>query len=383
MNLLVQYLLTRFLSKRECLRYYPILVSGLKHKLTETNERINYLASLINEFPELKSILIKQESASIYENLLTQKDQSIKNFLIEFERFLNEHGDRGFTREIYYPRWREHPMTNFFDILKSLVIDQSKESETLKNKNLKKRSLVEKIVETRLRSRRFGLLIWKFFSIILRNSRKYIIFREDQRFNLDRWITRNRRLYLELGKIFVKEGIISDVDKIFFLFKREIKNIAFNEYNQQEIQKISKEITKRYEDFKKYENKTPPKFIFGSREFDDILKHNKKSKIFQGLPASQGIIIAPIRVIQDIDHISNVRVGEILVVPRTDPGWTPVFSKIGGLITETGGILSHGAVVSREYGIPAVTNITNACKIFKTGQIIEINGYTGIVKPQI
>ena len=71
--------------------------------------------------------------------------------------------------------------------------------------------------------------------------------------------------------------------------------------------------------------------------------------------------------------------GEILVVPKTDPGWTPVFSKLGGLITETGGILSHGAVVSREYGVPAVTNIISACQLFKTGQVVTINGYNGTV----
>ena len=120
----------------------------------------------------------------------------------------------------------------------------------------------------------------------------------------------------------------------------------------------------------------------GSREFDDELKYNEKSPIFNGLPASQGITTAPIRVLNDINLISTVRGGEIIVVPQTDPGWTPVFSKIGGLITETGGILSHGAVVSREYGIPAVTNITNASKIFKTGQIVKINGFNGTVIPQ-
>ncbi len=382
MNLLVQYLLNRFLSKEECPRFYPILVSGLKHRLTETNDRIHYLASLINKIPELKSIFINQVSPEIYNILSTENNLSIKNFLIEFEKFLDDYGDRGFTREAYYPRWREPPMTNVFDILKSLVTDQLHELEKLKSKNLRKRDLNEKIVETKIKSQRFGLMIWKFFSAILKNSRKYIKFREDQRFNLDRWITRNRNLYLELGKIFVKEGIISDENKIFFLYKHEIKNLAFNKYNHQEIQKISTEVTKRYEDFKRYENKIPPKFLLGSREFDDMSKHNKKSKIFHGIPVSQGTITAPIRVIHDIELIATVRAGEILVVPRTDPGWTPVFSKIGGLITETGGILSHGAVVSREYGIPAVTNITNACEIFKTGQIIELNGFSGIARPQ-
>ncbi len=382
MNLLVQYLLNRFLSKEECSRFYPILVSGLKHKLTETNDRIHYLASLINKSPELKSLFIKQESKSIYKILSEETNLSIKNFHTEFERFLTDYGDRGFTREIFYPRWREPPMTNVFDILKSLVIDQWQELDSLKSKNLKKRDLVEKFVETKIRSKRFGSLIWKFFSIILKNSRKYIKFREDQRFNLDRWITRNRQLYLEIGRKFVEKGILTVHNMIFFLYKKEIKNLALNRYNKQEIENILSVVMKRYTEFKKYENKTPPKFLLGSREFDDILKYNKKSKLFQGIPASQGIIKAPIRVIHDIDLISTVRLGEILVVSRTDPGWTPVFSKIGGLITEMGGILSHGAVVSREYGIPAVTNVRNACEIFKTGQIIEIDGFNGTVRTQ-
>ncbi|MFX1297901.1 MAG: PEP-utilizing enzyme, partial [Promethearchaeota archaeon] len=291
----------------------------------------------------------------------------------------DEWGDRGFTREAFYPRWREYPMTNIMDILKSLVIDRLHDQEIIKTKNLRKRELIEKIVESKIRAQKFGLLKWKFFLAILKNSRKYIKFRENQRFNLDKWISRNRNVYLEIGKIFTQMGILSDESKIFFLYKHEIKNICLNKYNQQEIQMISTEVTKRYEEFKLYENTVPPKFLLGSLKFNDMLKYGKESKVFHGLAASQGIITAPIRIVQDIELISTIMAGEILVVARTDPGWTPVFSKIGGLITETGGILSHGAVVSREYGIPAVTNITNACNIFKTGQIVEINGYNGTV----
>ncbi len=382
MNLLVQYLLTRFLGKEECSQYYPILISGLKHKLTETNDQIHRLTSLINRSLELKSIFINQESENIYNALLTETNPIIKDFLIEFERFLDDYGDRGFTRETYYPRWRELPMTNVMDVLTSLIKDQWQDLEGIKTKNLRKRERIEKIVEFKIRLLKFGLLKWKFFSIILKNSRKYIKFREDQRFNLDKWITRNRNVYLEIGKILTHKGIISDENKVFFLHKQEIKNLALNKYNQQEIQKISHDVKQRFEEFKKYENIVPPKFLLGSREFNDMLKYDKESKLFHGIPASQGIITAPIRIIKDINLISTVRAGEILVVSRTDPGWTPIFSKIGGLITETGGVLSHGAVVSREYGIPAVTNITNACEIFKTGQIVKIDGYSGIVIPQ-
>lgn len=138
-----------------------------------------------------------------------------------------------------------------------------------------------------------------------------------------------------------------------------------------EILNISVKIAKRYKEFKRFENKVLPKFLLGSREFNDLLEYDKESNKFHGIPDSQGIITALIREVQDIHLISTIQTGEIIIVPRTDPGWTPVFSKIGGLITETGGIFSHGAVVSREYGIPAVTNIINACKIFTTGQIVD------------
>jgi pyruvate,water dikinase len=379
MNLLIQYLLTRFLGKEKCSNYYPILVSGIDHKLNETNNQIHYLSSIINESPDLKSIILNRKSEEIYDTLLKEENPSVKRFLIEFENFLKEHGDRGFSRDIYYPRWKERPMTKVFDILKSLTIDQWQDLREIKRRISKKRELVEKIVETRIREQRFGLLKWKFFLMILKNSRKYIAFRENQRFNLDKWITMNRNLYLQIGKYFAEQEIIPDEKRIFFLKKQEIKNLVLNKYDKQQIQEISSKVTKRFQHFTKHENKIPAKFILGSRKFNDTLKHNKKSKIFIGTPASQGIITAPLRVINNIDLISTVQNGEILVVPRTDPGWTPVFSKIGGLITETGGILSHGAVVSREYGIPAVTNITNACEIFQTGQIVKINGFSGIV----
>jgi len=254
-----------------------------------------------------------------------------------------------------------------------------KQNQDIKSKTVHKQEIIERLVKKRLRSKIFGPLIWKLFSGILKNSRKYIIFRENQRFNLDKWITRNRELYLEVGRILVKREILRDRNEIFFLYKKEIKKIIFNEYNPSELNQLSILTRERMNEFLKYENVIPPKFLLGLNEFDDILEFDENSNRFQGIPASHGIITAPIRILHDISFIPTIQAGEILVVPRTDPGWTPVFSKIGGLITETGGVLSHGAVVSREYGIPAVTNIPNACKIFKTGQMVTINGFNGSI----
>ncbi|MHA1458464.1 MAG: PEP-utilizing enzyme, partial [Promethearchaeota archaeon] len=147
---------------------------------------------------------------------------------------------------------------------------------------------------------------------------------------------------------------------MFFLKKKEVENFLLDKYKDEDILRLKTEVNKRKDEFLKFENEVPPKFLLGFHEYNDVLEFTKNSGVIRGIPASQGLITGKVHIINTIDQISTVQTDEILVVPRTDPGWTPVFSKIGGLITETGGILSHGAVVSREYGIPAVTNIPNA-----------------------
>ncbi|MHA1763200.1 MAG: PEP/pyruvate-binding domain-containing protein, partial [Promethearchaeota archaeon] len=209
MNLLVQYLLTKFLSKEACRQYYPILISGLNNKLTETNEKIHELANFINLHPSLKKKMIELPSDLIYSYLLSEKESIVQEFLNKFNDFLKEFGDRGFTREIYYPRWREPPMTYLFDILKSLVSEEGETLEKIKTKKEKRQKLIERLVESKIYAQRFGFLKWKIFSTILNFSRIYINFRENQRFNLDRWITRNRKIFLEIGTIFKEQGIIN------------------------------------------------------------------------------------------------------------------------------------------------------------------------------
>ena len=379
MNLLTQYLLNRFLSKEECQKTFPILISGLEHKLTLTNESIYKMASTIQESEHLRNIVLNNNSSNIYSILESDSSQIAQDFLGVLNVFLEEYGDRGFTREIYYPRWRESPYL-VMDICKSLVRDNFNFSDKSELKNEKQRMITKSLVETKIKNQKFGLIKWKLFSTILKNSRKYIIFRENQRFNLDKWITRNRSVFLEIAKILVDKEIIKEEREIFFFHKLELNNLLNKKYKISEIENLKRLIKIRLEEFERYENQIPPKFILGSREYDDVFPFERDSEILKGIPASHGIITAPVRILNDVNEILSVHSGEILVVPRTDPGWTPIFSKIGGLITETGGILSHGAVVSREYGIPAVTNITNARKLLKNGQVITLNGFNGEIK---
>jgi pyruvate,water dikinase len=98
----------------------------------------------------------------------------------------------------------------------------------------------------------------------------------------------------------------------------------------------------------------------------------------RGTPASSGRVTGVARVMRD-PHAAHLAQGEILVAPSTDPGWTPLFLTAGGLVMETGGAMSHGAIVAREYGIPAVVGVAEATERIRTGQRITVDGGTGTV----
>ena len=372
MNLLTQYLLARFLGAEEGRRVYPILVSGLIHRTSQTNEGIDRLASAVRASPQLRKMILEDPSETLYEQIGKSNNAEITKFRSDLDAFLAEYGVRGFTREAYYPRWGEEP-AYLFDILKSLSSGDVIDIQAAKESSGRLRVETEETVKKRIREQFLGFAKWGLLSGILGSARRYIVFREQQRFNLDKWITMNRRLHLALGDKLVDAGTLTQPSDVFFLTKSEIRALATGKA----AESLRSIIKGRREDFIKYENATPPKFLQGSREFNDPPPAEGGS--FKGIPASQGVLTATVRVLGSIEDIWQVQAGEILVVPRTDPGWTPVFSKIGGLITETGGILSHGAVVSREYGIPAVTNIYDACRVFKTGQRVTIDGVKGEV----
>lgn len=98
-----------------------------------------------------------------------------------------------------------------------------------------------------------------------------------------------------------------------------------------------------------------------------------------GIPASRGVITGIARVVASPQEASRLEPGQILITRATDPGWTPAFSTIGGAVIEIGGLLSHGAIVAREYGLPAVIGVPQCTRRIRDGQSITVNGTTGRV----
>jgi pyruvate,water dikinase len=244
----------------------------------------------------------------------------------------------------------------------------------MEKEKIRERKETEKEVMERLTRLRYGLFKKLVFRPVLHYAQTYLMFRENQRFYLDHMIHRWRMLFIEYGRRYAERGVIDRPQDIFFLTKEEVFQLSSGEREG-----VKETVAARRTEFERYANVLPPKFLRGNVEFDDTVVRDADTMRVTGVSASPGIVTGKVRVVETIESLSLVEEGEIMVTSNTDPGWTAVFSKLGGLITETGGILSHGAVVSREYGIPAVTAVKDATGFFRTGQRVTLDGNDGTI----
>jgi len=205
--------------------------------------------------------------------------------------------------------------------------------------------------------------------------RNFIGCREDPKYYIIRryWVYKNA-LLKEACKL-VEKGIIKDIEDIFYLYLPELREaVRTNKLDYSLIEK-------RKEDYRHYEKLTPPR-VFTSDGFVPPISFGVgriPEGAISGIPVSSGIVEGRARVVLSVDE-ANVEEGDILVTKFTDPSWTPLFVTIKGLVTEVGGFTTHGAVITREYGLPGVVGVENATKLIKDGQRIRVNGTEGYIE---
>ncbi|MEM3050280.1 MAG: PEP/pyruvate-binding domain-containing protein [Thermoplasmata archaeon] len=353
---------------------YSKLVSGLpENKTVETNAAIARLADAARDNQVVKTALLSMPADDFLDRL--NSDGDFKGFAAEFKRFLAQFGHRSHTREILFPRWADEPRM-VVEILRTLVAGSDRLNlGAVEEQRASERKRTEEEVMRKIGGMRHGFLRKLVFRTVLRYAQTYLAFRENQRFYLDHQIARQRRIFMEYGRRLAERGVLTSPDDVFFLSKDEIFDVIGNPRKD-----IATAVRRRREEFERYRNYLPAKFLRGTAEFEDEGFALDAKLTLTGTAASPGTFTGYARVVRSIDYLKDVRQGEILVALNTDPGWTAVFPKLGGVVTETGGILSHGAVVAREYGIPAVTAVKNATGVLKTGQRIIVDGNSGVVR---
>lgn len=266
----------------------------------------------------------------------------------------------------------------------------------MKNEAQDPRAVIKTKAEERIQtSRKFALKIikkrhillpWTLFDLarlylIIKLCKQAISSRERVRYKQAEMYYKFKILNRAIAKRAVSKGLLDKVDDIFFLTYKEIGELVSSSYGVG----FKQIIVDRKQAFSKESEKEFPEHFscnFGERpdSIEREINFEKGAKEFSGLAASGGRIKSRIKVLESVLEGGKIEKGDILVTKQTDPGWVMVFPLIGGLIVERGGALSHGAIVAREFGIPAVVGVKNITRILKDNDEVILDGDLGKIQ---
>jgi phosphoenolpyruvate synthase/pyruvate phosphate dikinase len=183
---------------------------------------------------------------------------------------------------------------------------------------------------------------------------------------------RLRDYFLALGDRFVQRGILENREDIFYLCLDEVRSIA---RNGDRPEAYGERVASRKAEIEQVRDIVPPEIIYGDKAPP---VESRAGQNLQGIPTSRGHYTGTAKVLRGIQDLWKMESGDVLVIPYSDVGWTPLFAKAGAVIAESGGVLSHGSIVAREYGIPAVVSVPGACQLLDN-VLVTVDGYRGEV----
>lgn len=274
------------------------------------------------------------------------------------------------------PRWSENPVPAFSIVANYLRARQAGDTRAslFRDKAEAARDKADDLVR---RARSKSVFTGLAVSFCLDRARRLLGFRETPREYLGLVLGLARDLLAPLGRRLADEGHLAASEDLFFLSVPELDTGRPADHRGQ-----VEENKKRYATRARLR---APALILsdGTRPLDNgapaDIGASAGAESLRGLPASSGIVTGKARVLFDPSG-ARLEPGEILVAPSTDPGWTPLFLAAAGLVMENGGPMSHGAIVAREYGLPAVVAVAGATDLIKTGMMLRIDGARGTVE---
>jgi len=322
----------------------------------------------------------------VIEYLQQVKDDNFLDELVQFDgaqesrnaidAYLNKYGMRCSGEiDITKPRWSEKPtalvpmmlsnIKNFEPNAGIRKFEQGRQEALKKEQELLNR--LKQLPDGEQKAEETKRMI-----ILVRN---FIGYREYPKYGIVSRYFIYKQALLKEAKQLVQANVIHEKEDIYYLTFEELREVVSANKLDYEI------ISKRKDEYKIYEKLTPPRVITSDGEIiaGAYKRENLPAEAILGLPVSSGVIEGRARVTLNMED-ADIKDGDILVTSFTDPSWTPLFVSIKGLVTEVGGLMTHGAVIAREYGLPAIVGVENATKLIKDGQRIRVNGTDGYVE---
>ncbi|HDX9524859.1 TPA: phosphoenolpyruvate synthase [Bacillus cereus] len=352
-----------------------VLSQSVQHNITsEMGLALLDVADVIRPYLEVIAYLQHVEDDSFLDELIQFKGgEKVRDAI---DAFLNKYGMRCSGEiDITKTRWSEQPATIIPMILNHIRDFEYGASKRKFEEGLQEALKKEKELLERLQHLPDGEQKVEETKRMICNLRNFIGYREYPKYGMiHRYFIYKQALLKEAEKL-VQNNVLDEIEDIYYLTFEELHEVI-------RTNKLDYKVIHQQEnEYKLYEKLTPPRVMTSDGEIitGKYKRENLPVDAIVGLPVSSGVIEGRARVILNMED-ANLEDGDILVTAFTDPGWTPLFVSIKGLVTEVGGLMTHGAVIAREYGLPAVVGVENATKLIKDGQRIRVHGTEGYIE---
>ena len=352
-----------------------VLAQSISNNVTsEMGLELLDVADVARQYPEVIEYFEQANDDTFFDDLMKLKGG--KAVADSIKSYLKKYGMRCSAEiDITRTRWSEKPTILLPMILNNIKAFGPNAHSVKFEQGLQEARQKEQEILSRLEQMPGGKSKAKKTKKMISVLRNFAGYREYNKYSLVSYLWIIKQALLKEADNLVQKGVIREKEDIYYLTFWELWEAVKTNRLDYSL------ITKRKEEHEVFEKLTPPRVITSegeviSGEYDT---GNIPQGALAGVPVSSGIIEGRARVILRMED-ADIEEGDILVTAYTDPSWTPVFTSIKGLVTEVGGMMTHGAVVAREYGLPAVVSVEDATKLIKDGQRIRINGTEGYVE---
>jgi pyruvate,water dikinase len=351
------------------------LTQSVPHNVTsEMGLALLDVADVIRPHPELVGFLKHVEDEDFPDGLLELPGgQEARDAILAW---LDTYGMRCVGEiDITRPRWSERPVTLVPILLGNIHHFEPGASKRRFEQGRQEAWEKEQDLLARLRALPDGEHKADDTRRMIDRVRTFIGYREYPKYGMISRYFVYKRALLEEAERLVRALVLRDKEDIFYLSFQELQDVVRSKHADDEL------IRERKDAFSSYQALTPPRVlssdgeaVAGAYRRDDV-----PAGALVGLPVSAGTVTGRARVVLDMAE-ADLEPGDILVTAYTDPSWTPLFVAVGGLVTEVGGLMTHGAVIAREYGLPAVVGVEHATRLIRDGQRIRVHGTDGFVE---
>ncbi|MCM2584192.1 phosphoenolpyruvate synthase [Bacillus stercoris] len=351
------------------------LSQSVPHNITsEMGLALLDVADVIRPYPEVIAYLQHVKDDHFLDELVKfENGQEIQDAIYAY---LNKYGMRCAGEiDITRTRWSEKPTTLVPMILNNIKNFEPNAGQRKFEQGREEALKKEQELLDRLKQLPDGEQKAKETKRMIDIIRNFSGFREYPKYGMvNRYFVYKQALLKEAEQL-VEMGVIHEKEDIYYLTFEELHEVVRTNKLDDQI------ISKRKDEYTLYEKLSPPRVITSDGEIitGEYKRENLPAGAIAGLPVSSGVIEGRARVILNMED-ADLEDGDILVTSFTDPSWTPLFVSIKGLVTEVGGLMTHGAVIAREYGLPAVVGVENATQLIKDGQQIRVHGTEGYIE---